>query len=915
MTDLATRVGPQAPAAAVVDRGRELGELAELLSRASLVTVTGPAGVGKSRLVQALPAAVDWQAWAVADLVDAPGQAEAQRLLAAAAERLGPGDGPRLLVLDNCDLALGCVARFALALLAEQPALRIVATSRECLGAGGETVYPVRPLAPAQAAAFFVGSAASRHAGQVPEISAEVEDICARLDGLPLAIELAAAHTTVLTFTQIAQRLDDAMHLPASGLRTGPDHHRSLRSALDWGAQTLDPAQRTLLGRLSVFAGTVTLECIEEVCSGERLPEADVLGALAALVAKSWVVCDRSGTQARYRLLRTVRQYADGLLADDPGERDRMQATRVRYAVAHPEDLRPPDLIEALERCAEHDPGADGMGLAVAAAPFLLLAGRLRRGAELLAGRLERADAGADGANGRMYTRLLLAHGMFACALGRCDAALKAAERAAERAEAHGDGAGRGWAQALAAAALLPSDPHGAAHRAASAAAELPAVSPWTAVVLALHALATAETGPPDQARQLAEQALSAARRAPLTPALIAALLAAGAVARRQGRFEAATALLDEAAAQAAQGEATGAKALVLAESGRLALERGSAGDEGTRTVLERALALAAEVDSPLLLADALDVAGRSRLAGGHAPEARGAFAQVTALSQRTVAAQAAAGILGLGEVALAAGSAGAAWTLIEEAHAIARAGAPSDLLARTLHAAGDCARALGDASRAWSAYHQALGVRVESGLRVAAVECLEALAGLAVEQDRIEYGVRLLGASQALRDALGARRHDPAQSRFDAQAAEAMALLPAERYGELYAEGGALSLQEAVAYAGRQRAPRRRGVGWVSLTPAERQVADLAAEGLTNREIGDRLFSSPRTVQAHLSHVFAKLGISSRKMLAAQTQARSRQLPPRVLQDDSEHPAPVRPPAAGGRRRNGSAVPQPRRP
>jgi DNA-binding CsgD family transcriptional regulator len=123
------------------------------------------------------------------------------------------------------------------------------------------------------------------------------------------------------------------------------------------------------------------------------------------------------------------------------------------------------------------------------------------------------------------------------------------------------------------------------------------------------------------------------------------------------------------------------------------------------------------------------------------------------------------------------------------------------------------------------------------------------------------------------------------ARDRCDKAAAIAAGALDADRIRELRAEGARLSLSAAAAYACRQRGPRRRGVGWVSLTPAERQVADLAATGLTNREIGEALFSSPRTVQAHLSHVFAKLGIGSRKMLAAEVQARSRHLPPRQPQ------------------------------
>ncbi|WP_377268729.1 LuxR C-terminal-related transcriptional regulator [Peterkaempfera sp. SMS 1(5)a] len=884
MTDAATaaRVAP-----ALLAREGELEELGALLAQACLVTLTGPAGVGKSRLAEALTADCRWQACATADLLEAQDAASAEEILHRTAARLQEADGPGLLVLDNCDLVLGLVARFASRLLASRRELRIVATSREYLGASRETVYPVRPLAPADAAAFFAVRAGAHHAGVVPEISPEVRAVCARLDGLPLALELAAAHTTVLTSVQILERLDDAMRLLVGGLRTGPAHHRSMRGALDWGAQTLTGQERVLLRRVSVFADAFTLESVEQVCSGAGLPEEEVLEALVGLVAKSLVVCDPSGEQARYRLLHTVRQYGKDLLVQS-GERDLLQQARVRHAVRRPGDLRPGDLTEALQWCIDHDAITDGLQLAAAAAPFWLLSGRIREGAGLVTAQLAGADAARGGwQDSPAYTRVVLARGMFDCVLGRAEAALETALRTAARCAQDGDTPGRLWAEVLAGAAELHTDPGSGAHRLARAAVNLPGSSPWTAVATALHALAAVEAGRPDEAKEAAARAVAEARSGALTPAVVAALLAAGTVARTQGRFDAARSALDEAQALAAAAAAKGAQVLILTESGRLALDQASDGDEPGRSRLEQAVALATETGSPLLLAAALDVAGRTRLRQGQGQEARRAFAQVTALSQETVPAQAAAGILGLGEVALATGSASAAWTLIEEAHAIARAGTGPALLAGTLQAVGDCARALGDASRAWSTYHQALGARVNAGLCVAAVESLESLAGLALEQDRLEYGVRLLGAAEGLRGAWGSRRSGPAQDRLEAERGDAVAALSPERFTELYTEGTRLSLQEAVAYAGRQRGPRQRGVGWVSLTPAERQVADLAAAGLSNREIGDRLFSSPRTVQAHLSHVFAKLGINSRKELAAQTQARHRQLPPRRPQAD----------------------------
>jgi predicted ATPase/DNA-binding CsgD family transcriptional regulator len=858
-------------------RERELSELGALLTRVRLVTLTGPAGVGKSRLAEALIRDDRWASRTTADLLAALDSAAAEEMLRRAAARVAAECGERLLLLDNCDLFLGVVARFAAGLLAGQRDLRIVATSRECLGASQETVYPVRPLPLPDAADFFVVRAGARNGGVVLEISPEILEICARLDGLPLALELAAANTKVLTPAQILERLDDSLRLLVGGLRTGAVHHRSLRKALDWGAETLMDQERVLLGRVSVFADAFTLDTVEQVCSGAGLPEDEVLEAMAGLVAKSLVGCDPSGEQARYRLMRTVRQYAGHLLAQ-AGETELMQRNRVGYALRRPDALGAADLIEALEWCAEQDDVADGLRLAAAAAPFWLLSGQVRKGAELIAAQLARADDSAQ--DSAAYARVLLAHGMFDCALGRAEAALRTAQDAAARCERDDDATGRLWAEVLAGSALLYADPHSGAGRIAKAAAGLSGTAPWAPVATALYALLAAEAGRPAEAQEAAAAALTTAQAGPLAPAVTVGSLVAGRVARRQGRLGAAQALLSEAERLAAGPGSKAIRAVILSESGRLALDRGA---EPEKSRLEEALALAAEVDSPLLLAATLDVAGRSRLAHGHEPTAKSAFARLTALSRETVTAQAAAGILGLGQVTLAAGSASAAWTLIEEAHAIASAGAAPGLHARTLQAVGDCARALGDASRAWSAYHQALGLRTDAGLCVAAAESLESLADLALDQGRTEFGVRLLGAAEGLRESLGSILGGPAQRRVDAARTEAMDALSPDRFAELHAEGTGLSLPEAAAYASRMRPPRQRGVGWVSLTPAERQVADLAAAGLTNREIGQRLFSSPRTVQAHLSHVFAKLGISSRKVLAAELQARHRQLPLRA--------------------------------
>jgi len=863
-------LGAATGAVGLVARERDLAEVGQLLAAARLVTLTGPVGVGKSKLAAQFAADATWGTRETADLQATQDEAAAATCLREAAARLaGPG-GSRLLLIDNCEPFVATVAEHAPQLLAEQAGLRILVTSRECLGVAEETVYQVRPLPLDEAAAFFVGRVGARRGGLAPEVSPEIRQVCERLDGLPLALELAAAQAALLTPAQIMSRLDDAMRLLIGPPHAGVARHRSLREALDWGARTLAPREQVLLRRLSAFAGPFTLDCAEVVCTGTGLGHDEVLPALARLVAMSLVGCDPSGAHSRYWMLAIVRQYAGRLLAES-GEEEAIARALAGYAITCPEALSVADLL-AVARRGE---AADGLRLAAVAAPYWLLSGRVAEGAALLATMLAQAEGG-DSRESLEHARALLAGGMLGCALGRLEDAARAAAVAADWCERAGDERGQLWAQALAGMASLAADPHAAARLVGGAAQQLPGASPWAPALAALHSLALAEAGQLAEAHDVAARAVEAAPSGLLRGT---ALLTVARAARKQGRLEAAQDALAAAESLAAEPGAMGVRAVLLAESCRLALDQWPDGVPPASSRLEEAVSLASETGSPLLLAAVLDVAGRSRLRDGKPQSARSAFARVTALSQRTGTVQAAAGILGLGQVALASGAASAAWTLIEEAHALAQAGSGPALHARTLQAVGDCAWALGDASRAWSAYHRALGLRVDAGLGVAAVESLESLACLAIEQDRAEYGARLLGAAEGLREAQGCPRRGT-DGRITAAAASAEAALGPGRHAELRSDGMRLSLSEAVAYACRQRGPRQRGVGWVSLTPAERQVADLAAAGMTNREIGQKLFSSPRTVQAHLSHVFAKLGISSRKMLVAEIASRNRQLP-----------------------------------
>ncbi|MGV9389470.1 AfsR/SARP family transcriptional regulator [Streptomyces olivaceus] len=358
-----------------VGRGADLQALRADLATSRLVTLLGPGGAGKTRLSQEVAegagdAARDgvWLAELapVDDPADVPealltalgaretvlygAKAEELRAVTAgverqagALERLVEHCGRRrmLIVLDNCEHVVDAAARLTEELLARCPHLTVLATSREPLGVPGESLRPVEPL-PEPAALRLL---ADRGAAALPgfrvdadeETAAACAEICRRLDGLPLAIELAAARLRLLTPRQIADRLDDRFRLLTSGSRTVLPRQQTLRAVVDWSWDLLDEAERTMLRALSVFAGGWDLEAAEAVGTG---PAADLVGAL---VDKSLVVADpgAGGTGMRYRMLETIHEYADERAAELPGPRAVAERAHRAWARALAEEADP----------------------------------------------------------------------------------------------------------------------------------------------------------------------------------------------------------------------------------------------------------------------------------------------------------------------------------------------------------------------------------------------------------------------------------------------------------------------------------------------------------------------------------------------------------------------------------------------
>jgi predicted ATPase/DNA-binding SARP family transcriptional activator len=624
------------PLARLIGRQAELASLTAALAPveggaggtpARLVTLTGPGGDGKTRLAQELGLSLaghfrDGVWW-----VDLVPLADPGLIVGAVNQGLGvpetPGQTPEdalverlrdqqaLLILDNCEHLVDAAAALAARLLSRCPAIRILATSREALGVAGEQAYPLAPLptpaadhdlslaalAESPAVALFVERAAGHQPDfrLTPDNADAIAHICRRLDGIPLAIELAAARVTVLTVQQIAERLDDRFRLLRSNRRDAFPRQQTLQALMDWSYDLLTAAEQALFRRLAVFAGGWTLEAAEAVCA-DLSEHAETLDLLGRLADKSLIVVKQAAGGARYDFLETVRAYARHRLAD-PAEAAAAAGAHLAYFLALAEraeaQLRSPAMFDWLARLErELDNLRDALTWAAAAAadaPRRLAGLRLAAALELL------WYTHGHGREGQCWINTMLAHapadtpqtiiarsqaaaGTMAWLLGDFDAATAHHEAALAGYRAAGDGRGAAWA--LGNLAVCANE-RGDLDRALATYAEAAdlartAGGRWErALILNNWSAALIDLGRADEAIPLLETAINLLRDAGDAWAASHPTLNLAEIATQRGEHERAAHLLGEMAALAERLGVASLAAAVQLRQGALDLRLG----------------------------------------------------------------------------------------------------------------------------------------------------------------------------------------------------------------------------------------------------------------------------------------------------------------------------------------------------
>jgi predicted ATPase len=721
------------------------------------------------------------------------------------------------------------------ALLRSCAGVKILATSREGLNIPGEAPYRLRSLPvpdpqrlPVTAATLTQYEAAQlfidRARTAAPPFTLTsanapaIAQICHRLEGIPLAIELAAARVKALPVEKLNERLDDMFRLLTGGSRTALPRHQTLRALIDWGYDLLSGPEQALLRRLSVFAGGWTLEAAEAVVSGQQarvsaqsgtdatasgdnqflttdqcLLTTDVLDLLTSLVEKSLVLYEEREGEGRYRLLETVRQYARDRLLEageaavvrrrhrdwflalaeqaELGLKGREQGTWLGRLEREHDNLR-----AALAWCQSEGGGELGLPLGAALGGFWLTRchlaegwGHLVRLLALPAASCPLPTAGEGRADSRRQlavagARVRVYAGVFALHLGNFEAARQQLEESLARGRALED-------------------------------------QPSTALALSSLGMLAQTRGHLEAARERFEESLAMARDLGDQRLVASLLVSLAGLAHSQGGVARAHSLYQEGRLiLQTLGDVSGS-AWAGAHLGGLALALGDSG--AARSLAEESLMLFRALDSPLGVGSSLNLLGRVALAQGSPDDARSRHEEALRIAQglgskRDIIAS----LHYLGEVSLVERDLAGAASSYEEGLAISRELDYRPGIADALRTLGTIALRRGDDGAAQRLHRESLAIRLEQGDKAGLPGCLEGLGAAVGAQGRPAAAARLFGAAEALRLVLGTPLPPEAQADYDHSVAGARTALGEEALAVAWAAGRALPLEEAIAYA-----------------------------------------------------------------------------------------------------------------
>ncbi|QZY46152.1 MULTISPECIES: helix-turn-helix transcriptional regulator [Mycolicibacterium] len=881
-----------------VGRVDDMAQVRGLMDANRLVTLTGAGGVGKTRLATQVAVAVvegyPGGVWYVdlapitdpalvaitvaraLGLPDQPGRSTVDTIVRFIADRR------MLVVLDNCEHLLDACATLIDALLGACPALAMLATSREPIAVAGEQTWRVPPLAlDDDAIELFTDRARRARPDFIisADDAAAVSEICHRLDGMPLAIELAAARVRALSLTEIVDGLHDRFRLLTGGSRTAVRRQQTLRASVDWSHGLLTDPERVLFRRLAVFAGGFDLDGAQAITVDGEVHRYEVVDLLTLLVDKSLLIAENTAGRTRYRLLETVRQYAQEKLGES-GEADTLRARHRDHYTARAAELDAPSVAGHERRLNQTDIEMDNLRAAFAWSRenadtdhSLLLAsslhplwrarGRLQEGQAWFDAALTDYEARSGEADPAVYARALADRAFMDGHVGITDR-LDQAQKALAMARDIDDPAL--LVRALTACGGLAAYNADVARPLLAEAVDLARSmgDKWMlAETLAWQAYAALMGGgDPVAARTAGEEARELADE--MGDGFVSRICGwlLGIAHHFQGDLDAALALADGVVSESdvAHDTLNGCCGeLVLAHA---LAQRGDT--DAARAAAQVSLNVAVEV-SPVHAGLAHAALAVANLAAGDVTAAEAASdsatrsfgpSEVAGIQDPNVAAQ----------IACTRGDLDTARSLVDGAVSITR----GVHRASALTTRARIAIAQGDPEQAERNAHDALSLAAGVGARLEVPDTLECLARVVGDGGSHHEAARLCGAAEAIRGRTGAVRFRIYDADHETTVTTLRDALGDKAFEAAWTEGSATSITEAIAYAQRGRGERKRpSSGWASLTPTELDVVGLVSEGLSNKDIAARLFVSPRTVQTHLTHVYTKLCLASRVQLA----------------------------------------------